>query len=115
MLRTWVSILTQYGCHVVIILIVIFKASEKARTSLCNANSRQGTNNLTTLGQHPPEPLVRVRARPPNGILGRCAYLLAGGCGEWRLLARRRRRHRRRRRRHSVAVPLDVSYELRSA
>ena len=38
---------------------------------------------------------VRVRGSPPNGIFGPCACLLAGGCGAWRLLARRRRRHRR--------------------
>ena len=37
-----------------------------------------------------------------NGIFGPCACLLAGGCGAWRLLARRRRR----RRRHSVPIPL---------
>ena len=45
---------------------------------------------------------IRVRGFPLNGIFGPCAYLLAGGCGAWHLLARRRRR----RRRHSVPVPL---------
>ena len=35
--------------------------------------------------------IIRVRGFPLNGIFGPCACLLAGGCGAWRLLARRRR------------------------
>ena len=55
-----------------------------------------GTISGTTLVAY-----IRVRGFPLNGIFGPCACLLAGGCGAWRLLARRRRR-----RRHSVPVPL---------
>ena len=40
---------------------------------------------------------VRVRGYPLNGIFDPCPCLLAGGCGAWRLLARRRPRHRHRR------------------
>ena len=47
-------------------------------------------------------PYIRVRGFPLNGIFYPCACLLAGGCGPWRLLARRRRR----RWRHSVPAPL---------
>ena len=53
--------------------------------------------------------MIRVRGVPLNGIFGPCACLLAGGCGAWRLLARRRRR--RRRRRHSVPVPLGGHFK----
>ena len=34
--------------------------------------------------------IIRVGGYPPNGIFGPLVCLLAGGCGAWRLLARRR-------------------------
>jgi len=43
-------------------------------------NSNQLRSNLR---------LTLVRGYPPNGICRPCACLLAGGCGEWWLLARR--------------------------
>ena len=45
---------------------------------------------------------------PLNGIFGPCACLLAGGCGAWRLLARRHRR-----RRHSSILQVDIQTKVR--
>ena len=42
---------------------------------------------------------------------GPCACLLAGGCGAWRLLARRRRR----RRRHSQGFQVDILAKVLSS
>ena len=51
---------------------------------------------------------IRVRGFPLNGIFGPCACLLAGGCGAWRLLARRRRR-----RRHYSNLQVDIQTKVR--
>ena len=49
-----------------------------------------------------------MRGFPLNGIFGTCAWLLAGGCGVWHLLARRRRR-----RRHSSILQVDIQTKVR--